>query len=151
MTENDEPIGGSCSRKIEKLLTEPWSVKELSFTVVAPTVEVVTPPTPPPPPGPGTTTTKATAHLVGGVKLLNGKLRATVACSGSAGACQVILEITDGKATMGVPVTVASGKKKTITVKPSKALLKATKSQPKARLSARLVAPEGKAQKVKAG
>ena len=63
----------------------------------------------------------------------------------------VTLEITDGKSTMDVPVTVAAGKKKTITVKPSKALLKETKSHPKARLSVRLVAPEGKAQKVKAG
>jgi Peptidase family M1 domain len=129
------------------------TVKELSFTVVAPETEVVTPPTSPPaPPGPGTTRTKATAHLVGGVKLLKGKLRATVACSsGSTGACQLILEITDGKSTMDVPVTVGAGKKKTITVKPSKALLKATEAHPNARLSARLVAPEGKAQKVKAG
>ncbi|HJZ35201.1 MAG TPA: M1 family aminopeptidase, partial [Solirubrobacterales bacterium] len=129
------------------------TAKELAFTVVAPKTEVVTPPTnpTPPPPGPGTTPKKSAAHLVGGVKLVNGKLKATVACAGSTGACQLILEITDGKATMDVPVTVAAGKKKTITVKPSKALLKAAKSHPKARLSVRLVAPEGKAQKVKAG
>jgi hypothetical protein len=146
------------------------TIKQLSFTVVAPEkvepviekvvepviekVEVVKPPvspTPPPTPGPGTTPTKATAHLVGGVKLLDGKLTATVACDGSTGSCQVILEITDGKSAMDVPVTVVAGKKKTVTVKPSKVLLQATKSHPKARLSARLVAPEGKAQKVKAG
>ena len=74
---------------------------------------------------------------------------ATVACTGTTGSCQVILEVTSGKATMEVPVTVAAGKKKTIKVKPTKALAKAMKAHPKAKLSVRLLAPEGKAKKVK--
>ena len=98
---------------------------------------------------PAPTSTKATAHLVGGVKLAKGKLSATVACGGTTGTCHVILEITAGKAAMEVPVTVAAGAKKTVTVKPSKALTKAIDSHPKGKVSARLVAPEGKAQKVK--
>jgi hypothetical protein len=60
-----------------------------------------------------------------------------------------VLEITSGKATMEVPVTVTAGEKKTIKVKPTKALGKAMKAHPKAKLSVRLVAPEGKAKKVK--
>jgi amidase len=108
--------------------------------------------------GPGSTTTvttttttgKATAHLVGGVKFTKGKLVATIACGGS-GTCHVLLEIAAGKAGMEVSVTVPAGAKKTVKVKPSKALAKAIAAHPKAKLSVRLVAPEGKAQKVKAG
>jgi CxxC motif-containing protein len=74
---------------------------------------------------------------------------ATVACTGTTGSCQVILEITSGKATMEVPVTVAAGEKKTVKVKPTKALAKSMKAHPRAKLSVRLVAPEGKAKKVK--
>jgi amidase len=96
-----------------------------------------------------TTTEKATAHLAGAIKLTGGKLVATVACTGTTGSCKVILEVTSGKATMEVPVTVAAGVKKTIKVKPTKALAKAMKAHPKAKLSVRLVAPEGKAKKVK--
>jgi amidase len=99
---------------------------------------------------PAPAATKATAHLMGGVKLANGKLVATVACGGT-GACHVILEIKAGKAAeMDVPVTLPAGGKKTIKAKPSKSLAKAMTAHPKAKLSARLVAPEGKAQKVKA-
>jgi amidase len=96
-----------------------------------------------------TTTEKATAHLDGAIKLTGGKLVATVACTGTTGSCQVILEITSGKATMEAPITVAAGEKKTIKVKPTKALAKSMKAHPKAKLSVRLVAPEGKAKKVK--
>ncbi len=74
---------------------------------------------------------------------------ATVACTGTTGTCHVILEITAGKSTTEVPVTVAAGEKKTIKVKPTKSLAKAMKAHPKAKLSVRLVAPEGKAKKVK--
>jgi amidase len=98
-----------------------------------------------------TTIEKATAHLVGGVKFTDGKLVATVACGGSGGTCHVILEVAAGKAGMEVPVTVAAGGKKTVKAKPDKALAKAIAAHPKATLSVRLVAPEGKAQKVKAG
>jgi len=95
---------------------------------------------------------KAIAHLVGGVKFDHGKLVATVACSGTVGTCHVILEISDGKyAGMEVPVSVAAGKKKTVKVKPSKSLLKATKKHPKAKVSVRLVVAEGSSQKVKVG
>jgi amidase len=105
-----------------------------------------------PTPASGTTTTaKATAHLVGGVKFEHGKLTGTVACSGTDGTCHVILEISAGEAGMEVPVTVAAGEKKTIKVKASKALAKAIAAHPKAKLSVRLVAPEGKTEKVKAG
>jgi hypothetical protein len=103
-----------------------------------------TPTTPTP-----TTTEKATAHLDGAIKITGGKLVATVACTGTTGSCQVILEVTSGKATMEVPVTLAAGKKKTIKVKPTQPLAKAMKAYPKAKLSVRLVAPEGKAKKVK--
>ncbi len=99
-----------------------------------------------------TTTTKATAWLVGGVKFSHGKLAATVACGGTEGTCHVLLEVSvGGKAGMDVPVTVAVGEKKTVKVKPSKALTKAMDAHPKAKLSVRLVAPEGKAKKVKVG
>ena len=75
---------------------------------------------------------------------------ATVACTGT-GTCHVILEISAGKTGMEVPVTVAAGEKKTIKVKAGKALAKEMKAHPKAKLSVRLVAPEGKAKKVKVG
>jgi amidase len=102
---------------------------------------------------PGSTTTieKATAHLVGGVKFTKGKLVATIACGGSGGTCHVLLEVKAGKAEMEVPVAVATGKEKTVKVKPSKALAKAMAAHPKAKPSVRLVAPEGKAKKVKVG
>jgi amidase len=98
-----------------------------------------------------TTIEKATAHLVGGAKLTKGKLVATIACGGTAGTCHVILEIKAGKAGMEIPVAVAAGKRKTVKVKPSKALAKAIAAHPKAKLSVRLVAPEGKSKKVKIG
>jgi amidase len=124
---------------------------------------VVTPPTGlPPAPAPVTTTPpaepkatpafkKPTAHLVGKVKLLGGKLKVKIACSGTAGTCHVVLEIGDGKVEMKVPVALAAGKKKTVKVKPSKALAKAMKAHPKAKLSVRLVVPEGTPKKVKVG
>jgi amidase len=104
-------------------------------------------------PGSGSTTTieKATAHLVGGVKFTDGKLVATIACSGTDGTCHVILEIKAGKAGMEVPVAIAAGKQKTVKVKPSKGLAKEMAAHPKAKPSVRLVAPEGKAKKVKIG
>ena len=80
-----------------------------------------------------------------------GTIAVILACTGTAGTCQVILEVTAGKAEMEVPVTVAAGKKRTIKVEPSKALAKAMKAHPKAKLSVRLVAPEGKAKEVKVG
>jgi hypothetical protein len=94
----------------------------------------------------GSTTTieKATAHPAGGVKFSKGKLLATVACGGTDGTCHVILEISAGKAGMEVPLTVAAGKKETIKVKPSTALAKAIAAHPKAKLSVRLLAPEGR-------
>jgi amidase len=102
--------------------------------------------------GPTTTSEKAAAHLVGGVKFAKGKLSATVACTGTSGTCHVILEISAGKpAGMEVPVAVAAGKRKTVTVRPSRSLTEAMKAHPKAKLSVRLVVQEGKAQKVKAG
>jgi amidase len=103
-----------------------------------------TPTTPTP-----TTIEKATAHLDGAIKLTGGKLVATVACTGTTGSCDVILEISAGKASVEVPVTLAAGEKKTIKVKPTKALAKSMKAHPKAKLSVRLIAPEGKAKKVK--
>jgi len=94
----------------------------------------------------------AKAHLVGGVKLSGGKLLATVACSGESGTCHLVLEIGVGKSVdQEVTVSVAAGKKKTVKVKPNKALKKAMKAHPKASVSVRLVAPEGKSAKVKAG
>jgi amidase len=94
----------------------------------------------------------AKAHLVGNVKLSGGKLLATVACSGESGTCHLVLEIGVGKSVdQDVTVSVAAGKKKTVKVKPNKALAKAMKAHPKAKVSVQLVAPEGKAAKVKAG
>jgi len=107
------------------------------------------PPTPGPSPAP--TVKKPSAHLVGGVKLAKGKLLATVACSGSGGTCHVILEINDGEVGMKVPVAVAAGKQKKVKVKPSRSLAKAIAEHPKAKLSVRVVVPEGKAEKVKVG
>ena len=105
---------------------------------------------------PAVTVTKvekaAKAHLSGGVKLSGGKLLAKIACTGESGTCHLILELGVGKSIdMEVTVSVAAGKKKTVKVKPNKALTKAMKAHPKAKVSARLVAPEGKAAKVKAG
>jgi amidase len=121
---------------------------------LSPAPESTTPAPAPVPPAPVPTVTvekKSTAHLVGGVKLHKGKLTATIACSDDAGTCHLILELADGKAaSMEVPVTVAAGDTKTVKVKPSKALAKAMKAHPKARLSARLLAPEGAAKKVSA-
>jgi amidase len=98
------------------------------------------------------TVKKATAHLVGGVKFHKGKVTATVACTGTSGTCHVIAEISAGKTVgMEIPVTIAAGKKKTVTVKASKSLTKTIEAHPKAKLSVRLVAPEGKAKKVSAG
>jgi amidase len=93
---------------------------------------------------------KPKAHLVGGVKLTGGKLVATLACTGTSGTCHTILEIDDGKVAMKVPVAVAAGKKKTIKVKPSKALAKAIAEHPK-KLRARIVVAQGKPKKVKIG
>ncbi|MBS1893325.1 MAG: hypothetical protein JST59_18655, partial [Actinobacteria bacterium] len=124
---------------------------------------VVTPPTGLTPAPPSTATappakseattpavTKPTAHLVGGVKFTGGKLVATLACTGTSGTCHAILEIDDGKVGIKVPVALAAGKKKTIKVKPGKALAKAIAEHPKA-LRARVVVAEGKARKVKVG
>ena len=95
---------------------------------------------------------KATAHLLGGVKLAKGKLLARVECTGTAGTCRLILEISDGKyAGMDVPLSIAAGKTKTVKVKPTKSLAKAMKAHPKAKLSVRLVVQEGEAKKVKVG
>jgi amidase len=107
---------------------------------------------------PATTTTvtvtkKASkAELVGGVKFSGGKLLAKIACAGETGSCHLILEIGVGRSVdQEVTVSVAAGKKKTVKVKPNKALKKAMEAHPKTKVSARLVAPEGKAAKVKAG
>jgi amidase len=118
-------------------------------TTTAPKSETTTTTTP----GSGSTTTieKATAHLVGGVKFTAGKLVATIACGGGGGTCHVVLEVKAGKAEMEAPVAVAAGKQKTVKVKPSKAIAKAMAAHPKAKPSVRLVAPEGKAEKVKIG
>jgi amidase len=125
-------------------------------SVIAPPVSLSTTPesttTPPPKSEPSGTANGAKAHLVRGVRLSHGKLVATLACGGSDAACHVILEINAGKkATMEAHVTVAAGRKKTVKVTPSKALLAAMKAYPKARLSVRLVVAEGKPQKVKLG
>jgi amidase len=135
------------------------ALKYSQDSVVPPTVVTVPAPAPTTTPpksegttGTGSTAEKATAHVVGGVKFDHGKLVATVACSGNVGTCHVILEISDGKyAGMEVPVSVAAGKQKTVKVKPSKSLLKATKKHPKAKVSVRLVVAEGSSQKVKVG
>jgi amidase len=101
---------------------------------------------------PASTAVKPTAHLLGGVRFRKGKLLATVTCGGTSGTCHSLLEIEVGKAAgMKVPVTVAAGKQKHLTVVPSKALRKAMKAHPKAKVSVRLLAPQGKAEKVKAG
>jgi amidase len=94
---------------------------------------------------------RASAHLTGGVKFTGGKLVATVACDGTAGTCHVILEIRAGKAEMKLPVTVAAGGSKTVKVRPGKSLAKAMAAHPKAKVSVRLLGPEGKPEKVKAG
>jgi amidase len=106
------------------------------------------PPTPGPSPAP--TVKKPSAHLVAGVKLAKGKLLATIACSGSGGICHVILEISDGKVGMKVPVAVAAGKQKKVKVKPSRSLGKAIAQHPK-KLRARVVVAQGKPKKVKVG
>jgi amidase len=106
------------------------------------------PPTPGPSPAP--TVKKPSAHLVAGVKLAKGKLLATIACSGSGGICHVILEISDGKVGMKVPVAVAAGKQKKVKVKPSRSLGKAIAEHPK-KLRARVVVAQGKPKKVKVG
>ena len=54
----------------------------------------------------------------------------------------MILEISDGKAGMKVPVAVAAGRMKTVKVRPSNSLLKAMKARSKTKLSVRLVAPK---------
>jgi proline racemase len=84
------------------------------------------------------------------VKLTKGKLLATIACSGSGGICHVILEISDGKVGMKVPVAVAAGKQKKVKVKPSRSLGKAIAEHPK-KLRARVVVAQGKPKKVKVG
>ena len=63
----------------------------------------------------------------------------------------MILEISDGKGGMKVPVAVAAGRKKTVKVRPRKSLLKAMKARSKTKLSVRLVASEATAKKMKDG
>lgn len=127
-------------------------------TVPSGTVEPAPQPTTTPPaksegtPPTSASTERATAQLVGGAKFHAGELVATVACTGTSGTCHVVLEISVGKgAGMEVPVTVAAGQSKTVKVKASKSLAKAIKAHPKTQISVRLVIPEGKAKKVKAG
>lgn len=102
--------------------------------------------------GPTTTTAAPTAHLLGGVRFHRGTLVATVACSGTGGTCHLVLEVAAGNgAGMKVPVTVAPGKTKTLRVKATRSLAKAIEAHPRAKLSVRLVVPQGKAEKVKLG
>jgi amidase len=90
------------------------------------------------------------AHLVGGLKFHKGKLKATIACSGTTGSCHVILQLggTAKKPAMQIPVTVAAGKQKTVTVKPTKELRKQI-ANAKRGIPVRLVSPAGAAKKVK--
>ena len=62
----------------------------------------------------------------------------------------MILEISDGKADMKVPVAVAAGRKKTVKVRPRNSLLKAMTARSKTKLSVRS-SPRRPAKKVKDG
>jgi amidase len=115
----------------------------------APPSTTTSSPAPVPTPAPAPAFKKPTARLMGGVKFKGGKLLAKLACTGTSGTCHLILEISDGKATMKVPVAIGTGKTKTIKVKPSKSLAKAIAKHPKAKLSVQVVVAEGKARKVK--
>lgn len=106
----------------------------------------------PKPTEPTTNTEKVApaARLVGGLKFHKGKLEATIACTGTAGKCHLILQLggTRKKPAMQVPVTVAVGAQKTVKVRPTKALRKQL-ANAKGGIPVRLVSPTGAAKKVK--
>ena len=124
---------------------------------VTPPQTIVTPAPPvttevPKPTAPPLHTEKVTpaARLVGGLTFRKGKLEATIACTGTTGSCHVILQVggTAKKPAMQIPVTVAVGEQKTVTVKPTKALRKQL-AHAKGGVPVRLVSPAGAATKVK--
>jgi amidase len=119
--------------------------------------EIVVTPAPPattePPKATEPTTIEKVApvpRLVGGLKFHKGKLEATIACGTGTGECHVILQVggTKRKPAMQIPVTVAAGTQKTVTVKPTKALRKQL-ADAKGGIPVRLVSPTGAATKVK--
>jgi amidase len=124
---------------------------------VTPPQTIVTPAPPsstvapkPTEPTEGTEKVVPTARLIGGLTFHKGKLEATISCSGTTGSCHVILQLggTAKKPAMQIPVTVAAGKEKTVTVKPTKALRKQI-ANAKGGIPVRLVSPAGAAKKVK--
>lgn len=131
------------------------ALKYVADSVTPP--EVVVTPAPPattePPKTAEPTTIEKVApvpRLVGGLKFHKGKLEATIACGTGSGDCHVILQVggTAKKPAMQIPVTLAAGTQKTVTVKPTKALRKQI-AKAKGGIPVRLVSPAGAATKVK--
>lgn len=131
----------------------PPALKYVPDSVTPPEV-IVTPAPPattePPKAAESRATVAPVARLVGGLKFHKGKLQATIACSGTTDDCHVILQLggTQMKPAMQVPVTVAAGAQKTVTVKPTKGLRKEL-AHAKGGIPVRLVSPSGAATKVK--
>jgi amidase len=131
------------------------ALKYVADSVTPP--EVVVTPAPPATTEPPKTTEPTTIEkvapvprLVGGLKFHKGKLEATIACGAGSGDCHVILQVggTAKKPAMQIPVTLAAGTQKTVTVKPTKALRKQI-AKAKGGIPVRLVSPAGAATKVK--